>query len=178
MAMATEISLDGLTYNLDDRDRVAAQVAVKDVSATAQWRRNVDSSTLNTGSDVTTTLSRGQSGTLFVLDGTGDLVVNMPALSTENVGVTYKFVVVTAVAADKTATFVLPGSDVSDWAALLHLTGNASTCATTIDVDGDTLTMPNSTVVGSQLEVTCMTDDGTNSRWHAEFFGTPVMTNA
>ena len=150
------------------------EVYVKNLKASVQ----VDSSTLNTGGDVTTTLTRNQSNTLFVLDGTGDLVVNMPALSVNNVGVTYKFVVVTAVGGGKTATFVLPGSDVSDWAALLHLTGDASTCATTIDVNGDTLTMVNSTVVGSQLEVTCMTDDGTNSRWHAEFFGSPVMTNA
>ena len=140
--------------------------------------KKVDSTTLNTGSDVTTTLTREQSGTTFVLNGTGDLVVNMPALSTLNVGTTYRFVVVTAVGGGKTATFVLPGSDVSDWHGLLRLSGNASTCATTHDVDGDTLTLVNSTVVGSTLEVTCLTDDGTNSRWEAVFDGSPVATIA
>ena len=50
------------------------------------FRQTVDNTTLNTGSDVTTTLTRAQSGTLFEIDGTGDIVVNMPALSTENNG--------------------------------------------------------------------------------------------
>ena len=43
--------------------------------------KKIDSTTLNTGADVTTTLTRSQSGTLFEVDGTGDIVVNMPALS-------------------------------------------------------------------------------------------------
>ena len=42
----------------------------------------VDSSTFNTGGAVTSTLTAAQSGTLFEVDGTGDIVVNMPALST------------------------------------------------------------------------------------------------
>jgi hypothetical protein len=140
------------------------------------WKRKIDSATLNTGADVTTTLTAAQSGTLFVLDGTGDLVVNMPALSTTNVGLTYRFVVVTAVGGGKTVTFVLPGSAVSNFHGLLHLTGNASTCATTHDVAGDTLTLVNSTVVGTTVELTCMTDDGTNSRWEAVSFCSPVAT--
>lgn len=138
----------------------------------------VDSTTLNTGGDVTTTLTREQTNTMFVLDGTGDLVVNMPALSVDNVGVTYKFVVVTAVGGGKTAAFVLPGSGVSNWHGLLNLTGNASTCAITHDVAGDTLTMVNSTIVGTELELCCLTDDGTNSRWYAKFIGSPVATIA
>jgi hypothetical protein len=138
----------------------------------------VDSTTLNTGGDVTTTLTRAQTNTMFVLDGTGDLVVNMPALNTANVGTTYKFVVVTAVGGGKTATFVLPGSGVSNWHGLLNLTGNASTCAITHDVAGDTITMVNSTIVGTELELCCLTDDGTNSRWYAKFIGSPVATIA
>ena len=50
------------------------------------FRITVDNSTLNTGSAVTTTLTTAQSGTLFNIDGTGDIIVNMPALSTANVG--------------------------------------------------------------------------------------------
>ena len=138
--------------------------------------KKVDSSTLNTGGDVTTTLTAAQSGTTFVVDGTGDLVVNLPALSTSNVGLCYRFVVTTAVGGGKTATFVLPGSGVSNFHGLLHLTGNASTCATTHDVAGDTLTFVNSTIVGTTLDLCCLTDDGTNSRWEAVFFGSPVAT--
>ena len=138
----------------------------------------VDSTTLNTGGDVTVTLTRDQTNTMFVLDGTGDLVINMPALSTANVGTTYKFVVVTAVGGGKTVGFVLPGSGVSNWHGLLNLTGDASTCAITHDVAGDTLTLVNSTVVGTEVELACLTDDGTNSRWYAKFIGSPVATIA
>ena len=67
------------------------------------FRQTVDNTTLNTGSDVTTTLTRAQSGTLFEIDGTGDIVVNMPALSTENNGTTYEFIVTTAVGGSKIA---------------------------------------------------------------------------
>jgi hypothetical protein len=54
--------------------------------ARPNFRQTVDNSTLNTGGDVTTTLTTAQSGTIFEVDGTGDIVVNMPALSTANVG--------------------------------------------------------------------------------------------
>ena len=140
------------------------------------FRNLVDSTTLNTGGDVTTTLTSAQSGTIFVLDGTGDLVVNMPALSTSNVGITYTFHVVTAVGSGKTATFVLPGSGVSNWHTTIQLMGAAGTATGTYDVAGDTITMPNSTVVGSSLVVTCLTDDGTNSRWAARYEGSPIAT--
>ena len=176
MALAKQVTFEGNKYSLGTIERVAAQTATQEVGVQKRGRISIDSTTLNTGGDVTTTLTRAMSGTLFVIDGTGDLVVNMPALSTDNVGIWYKFVVVTAVGGGKTATFVLPGSAVSNWHGLLHLTGNASTCATTIDVAGDTITFVNSTVVGTQLTLQCMTDDGTNSRWSAEYFGSPVAT--
>ena len=64
--------------------------------ARPNFRQTVDNSTLNTGGDVTTTLTTAQSGTIFEVDGTGDIVVNMPALSTANVGNTYEFFLTTA----------------------------------------------------------------------------------
>ena len=65
------------------------------------FRQTVDSTTFNTGGDVTDTLTVQESGTLFEVDGTGDLIVNMPALSTANVGTTYEFFVTTAVGSGK-----------------------------------------------------------------------------
>ena len=48
----------------------------------ALFRQTVDSSTFNTGAAVTDTLTAAQeSGTLFEIDGTDDIVVNMPALT-------------------------------------------------------------------------------------------------
>ena len=137
----------------------------------------VDNTTLNTGAAVTTTLTRAQSGTLFEVDGTGDIVVNMPALSTDNVGTTYEFFVTTAVGGAKTVTFVLPGAGVSNWFAALQLMGGTAANPAS-DVAGDTLTLVNSTVVNSRVKLTCVSDDGTNSTWKAETLTSPLATIA
>ena len=145
--------------------------------ARPNFRRTIDSATLNTGAAVTTTLTTAQSGTLFEIDGTDDIVVNMPALSTANVGTTYDFVVTTAVGAAKTVTFVLPGAGVSNFfGALTVLGGVAANPAS--DVAGDTLTLVNSTVVNSRVKLTCISDDGTNSTWKAETLTSPIATIA
>ena len=141
------------------------------------FRTSVDSTTLNTGADVTTTLTAAQSGTVFEVDGTGDLVINMPALSTANVGITYEFFVTTAVGAAKTATFVLPGAGVSNFFGALTLLGGVAANPAS-DVAGDTLTLANATVVNSRVKLTCISDDGTNSTWKAEALSSPIAAIA
>ena len=141
------------------------------------FRQTVDSTTFNTGGAVTDTLTVQESGTLFEVDGTGDIVVNMPALSTANVGTTYEFIVTTAVGAGTTVIFVLPGSAVSNWYAAIQLMGGSAANPAT-DVAGDTLTLPNSTVVNSRVKLTCVSDDGTNSTWKAETLTSPIATSA
>ena len=137
----------------------------------------VDSSTFNTGGAVTSTLTAAQSGTLFEVDGTGDIVVNMPALSTGNVGLTYEFFVTTAVGAGTTVIFVLPGSGVSNWfVALQLLAGSAANPVN--DIAGDTLTLANSTLVNSRVKITCVSDDATNSTWKPETVTSRVATIA
>ena len=144
--------------------------------ARPNFRQTINNATLNTGAAVTTTLTTAQSGTLFEVDGTGDIVVNMPALSTANVGTSYEFLVTTAVGAAKTVTLVLPGAGVSNWfAALADADGAAGYV---FDVAGDTLTLPNSTVVGSRIKVVCVSDDGTNSTWQADVISSPIATVA
>ena len=145
--------------------------------ARPNFRVSVDNTTLNTGAAVTTTLTTAQSGTIFEIDGTDDIVVNMPALSTANVGTTYEFIVTTAVGAAKTVTFVLPGSAVSNFYGALSLLGGAAANPAS-DVVGDTLTLPNSTVVNSRVKLTCISDDGTNSTWKAEALSSPIATIA
>ena len=141
------------------------------------FRQTVDNSTFNTGADVDTTLTTAQSGTIFNINGTGDIVVNMPALSTANVGTTYEFFLATAAASDKTVTFVLPGSAVSAfWGALVLMGGTAANPAD--DHAGDTLTLVNSTIINSRVKLTCVTDDATNSTWKAEALTSPISTNA
>ena len=145
--------------------------------ARPNFRQTIDNATLNTGAAVTTTLTTAQSGTLFEVDGTDDIVVNMPALSTANVGTTYEFFVTTAVASGKTVTFVLPGAGVSNWfAALSLMDGSAANPAS--DVAGDTLTLLATTAANARVKVTCISDDGTNSTWKAETLSTPLATVA
>ena len=146
-------------------------------SGTINSKTKVDNSTFNTGGAVTDTLTIAQSGTIFTIDGTGDIVVNMPALSTSNPGITYDFIVTTAVGGGKTVIFVLPGAGVSDWLGQLQLAaGTASNPAS--DVAGDTITLANSTLVNARITVTCLTDDGTNSTWKAEVLSSPIATIA
>ena len=137
----------------------------------------VDNALLNTGAAVTTTLTRAQSGTLFNVDGTGDIVVNMPALSTDNPGTNYEFFLTTAVGAGTTVIFVLPGAGVSNWYGALSLMGGAAANPAS-DIAGDTLTLPNSTVANARVKLTCVSDDGTNSTWKAETLSTPIATVA
>ncbi len=138
-------------------------------------RGKVNNSLLNTGSAVTTTLTRAQSGTHFNINGTDDIVVNMPALSTSNVGVTYSFLVTTAIGSGKTVTFVLPGAGVSNWyAEIVHYGNNPYPKGDAIS--GDTLTLPATTAVNARVEIMCIADDGTNSTWKAYAAGSVVPT--
>ena len=158
-----------------DSDGIVTEEAVYDTRP--NFRQTVDNSTLNTGGAVTTTLTRAQSGTLFTIDGTGDIVVNMPALSTANVGTTYEFIVTTAVGGSKTVTFVLPGSGVSDFMGAIQLMGGTAANPAS-DVAGDTLTLPATTAVNARVKLTCISDDGTNSTYKAETLSTPIATIA
>ena len=140
-------------------------------------RQKIDNSTFNTGSAVTDTLTAAESGTLFTINGTGDIVVNMPALSTDNPGIWYEFIVTTVVGGSTTVTFVLPGSAVSNFYGMLQL--ESGTAANPVgDEAGDTLTLPNSTQINARVKLTCVTDDGTNSVWKAETVSTPIATIA
>ena len=139
------------------------------------YRRTINQVLFNTGADVTSTLTRAQSGTLFLIDGTGDIVVNLPALSTSNVGIEYEFLVTTAVGGAKTVAFTLPGSGVSNFFGNLT-SQNASHTLTTIDVAGNVLTLATGTVKNSYVKLVCVNDDETKSTWYATFWGTPVAT--
>ena len=125
----------------------------------------------------TDTLTAAQSGTLFLINGTAANVVNLPALSTGNVGVTYDFQLTVAVGASVTTTFVLPGSAVSNFQGMLSLVAGTAANAVS-DVAGDTLTLPNSTAANARISMTCVVDDGTNSTWMATALSTPIATIA
>ena len=123
----------------------------------------------------TETLTAAQSGTLFLINGAAANIVNLPALSTGNVGVTYDFQLTVAVGGSVTTTFVLPGSAVSNFQGMLSLVAGTAANAVS-DVAGDTLTFPNSTVANARVSMTCVVDDGTNSTWMATALSTPIAT--
>jgi len=141
------------------------------------FRQTVDNSTFNAGEDVDTTLTTAQSGTIFNVVGTHDNIVNLPALSTANVGTTYEFFLKTATASDKTVSFVLPGAAVSAFHGAIQLMGGTAANPAS-DIIGDILTLVNSTVANARVKLTCVTDDGTNSIWKTEVLSTPIATIA
>ena len=163
-------------FTVDSSGNVSGTGTLK-LTGQANIRISVDNTTYNTTAAVTDTLTAAESGTVFNIDGTDDIVVNMPALSTGNVGLWYEFIITTVVGSGKTVTFVLPGSGVSDFMGMLQL--ESGTAANPVgDEGGDTLTLAAATQVNGRVKVTCIQDDGTNSKWKAETLSTPIATIA
>ena len=146
-----------------------------DYNVRPNFRVSVDNSTFAGAGGATDTLTVQESGTTFIVNGTAANIVNMPALSTDNVGVQYHFFLTTAVGGAVTTTFVLPGSGVSNfYGAVQLIDGTAPNPDQAIS--GDTLTWLANTVANARTTLTCMTDDGTNSTWKAEALSTPLAT--
>lgn len=143
-------------------------------SGTINNKQKIDT-TFNAAGTATATLTAAQSGTLFLINGTANNVINLPALSTANVGVTYDFFLTVAVGAGTTTTIVLPGSGVSDFQTMKYLVGGTAANAIS-DVAGDTVTLVNSTVANARVSMTCVSDDGTNSKWMTTALSTPIAT--
>ena len=143
-------------------------------TSTITARRSVNTD-FNAAGAKTETLTAAQSGTLFLINGAAANIVNLPALSTGNVGVTYEFQLTVAVGGSVTTTFVLPGSAVSNFQGMLSLVAGTAVNPVS-DVAGDTLTLPNSTVANARISMTCVVDDGTNSTWMTTALSTPIAT--
>ena len=139
------------------------------------FRRAVDNTLLTGAGGTTTTLTAAQSGTLFLINGTGNNVINLPALSTANVGISYEFLLTTAVGGGTTTTIVLPAG--GTFLGLISLIGGVAANPAS-DVAGTTLTLVNATLVNARVSITCVTDDGTNSQWRATTVSSPVATIA
>jgi hypothetical protein len=146
------------------------------VADSINGKQKIDS-TFNAAGAASATLTAAQSGTLFLINGAAANVITLPAVSTDNVGVHYDFQLTVAVGGSVTTTFVLPGSAVSDFQAMLSLVAGTAANAVS-DVAGDTLTLPNSTVANARVSMTCVSDDGTNSKWMTTALSTPIATVA
>ena len=160
-----------ITTNLD----ISSAGAIT-TSSTINAKQVVDT-TFNAAGAASATLTAAQSGTLFLINGAANNVITLPAVSTDNVGVHYDFQLTVAVGGSVTTTIVLPGSAVSDFQAMLSLVAGTAANAVS-DVAGDTLTLPNSTVANARVSMTCVSDDGTNSKWMTTALSTPIATVA
>lgn len=138
-------------------------IKMTEANSALTYKKKVDNTTLNTGSGVTHTLTAAESGTHFNVDGTGNIVVNMPALSTSNVGLHYSFLVTTAVGGATTVKFVLPGAGVSNF--FIDRIDYATASYPRLATSGDELTIGSASVAGSRVELLCVADDGSASTW-------------
>ena len=124
-------------------------------------RKAIDTQ-FNTGSATTASLQPIQSGSIILINGALDNVINLPAPDTNdlntNVGAEYEFLVTTAVASGKTTKISIPG-DNSQFIGTISLAGGTAANAV-IDTVGDELTFPATTVVGSKARLICVSDSG------------------
>ena len=142
--------------------------------------RRLITTNFNTASAVTASLTVAQSGATVLINGAANNVINLPAASTSNPGLYYDFIIMTAVAGDKTTVINIHGSG-GNFVGMKELaTTDSSESSVNILIDnaGDTLTFVNSTVVGSRARVTCLTDDGTDGVWQTESQSKPITTIA
>ena len=169
---------DGHLQNVEIQGRLDVTGASPESGMT--YRRVVDQRLLNTGGNVSATLTRDQSGTLFLIDGTDANAVTLPTFNTANVGVTYEFLVTTA-GSSKTVTFIIGDNDNgSDFWLNNVLTGAQDATKTTLSQGGDNLVLVANTAIGSHVKMTCVNDNGTsgNSTWMADVNASPLATQA
>jgi hypothetical protein len=126
---------------------------------------------------ITSALTIAQSGSVVLIHGTLDNVINIPASSGANTGAYFDFLVTTAVGGGKTTTVAIPAATGSAFNAQLSLTGGTAANAV-IDVAGDTFTFVAGTVVGSTCRITCVSDNGTGQVWMTVGSGSPISTVA
>ena len=139
-------------------------------------RKAIDTQ-FNTGSATTASLQPIQSGSIILINGALDNVINLPAPDTNdlntNVGAHYEFLVTTAVASGKTTKISIPGGN-SQFIGTISLAGGTAANAV-IDTVGDELTFPATTVVGSKARLICVSDSGISADNNAAVSGASIV---
>ena len=140
------------------------------------FKRPVLAVTADAG-DKVVTLAADDSGAIIQCDAdTNSISFTLPAIDSANkAGLTYTFVNTTAVAGGDTITISTAGTDGNDKFLMYGFNGASSIT----DVDGDTLTIPASSAVGTVVEVTCLSSGASNAAeiWLAKVFGASAVTN-
>ena len=167
MAKITEqITFEGLTYNLDEKDRVAAQVAIKDATQSTQYKLPIVNAT-----EATLAPTLAQSGTIFTLNRAGGITVTLPAAEA---GLVYEFhvgttftgnMIINAASDADTLQGVVQMHDKDEVGSVVVLNENIQTSAFAIPAaadhqlvaDGDT----KGRFIGGHIVYKCITD----SKW-------------
>ena len=112
MAMKKQIAFEGTTYNLDNKDRVAAQVALKETGVSTAYKVPVVALTDAAGAGaIRSAITVEESGTIFTVPelSSGTQTITLPAVSADSVGCVYHFV--TLDTADQDFNVLGAGSD-------------------------------------------------------------------
>ena len=143
MAIKKQITFEGLTYNLDNRDRVAA-------AAAQQSTLNVQSLTT-----ATYTVSADQSGTIFTFNRAAGVVVTLPAAA---VGLNFEFYVETALTSNNytinaastadTLTGMVVVQDIADIGSVTLLNEGVTTIGFDVPAAADHQIVTNKTTTG------------------------------
>ena len=126
---------------------------------------------------ITSALTIAQSGSIVLIHGTLDNVVNIPASSGANTGAYFDFLVTTAVGGATTTTIVIPTASGSTFYLQAQLAAGTAANPVITNV-GDTFTFVAATAVGARCRITCVSDNGTGQVWMATSVGTPISTVA
>ena len=145
-------------------------------------RKAIDTQ-FNTGSATTASLQPIQSGSIILINGALDNVINLPAPDTNdlntNVGAHYEFLVTTAVASGKTTKISIPGGNAQFIGTISLAGGNVTAdgagANAVIDTVGDELTFPATTVVGSKARLICVSDSGISADNNAAVSGASIV---
>ena len=143
MAIRKQITFEGTTYNLDNRDRVAA-------AAAQQSTLNVQSLTT-----ATYTVSADQSGTIFTFNRAAGVVVTLPAAA---VGLNFEFYVETALTSNNytinaastadTLTGMVVVQDIADIGSVTLLNEGVTTIGFDVPAAADHQIVTNKTTTG------------------------------
>ena len=147
MAIAKQITFEGLTYNLDDRDRVAAAAAQTNPDSNGIQRVTTDAATTITG---TNTLVD------FAVDAGGSRVVTMPAaVAGRRIRCIWS---VEQATSDR--VFTRAGSDTFYGNITTKVEGNAAGDGDVVAVAGTTvaITVVDDVNIGSYLDFNCAVD--------------------
>ena len=153
MAIVKNITFEGLKYNLDDRDRVAAQTALKETGVSSTFKVPVVTLADQAGAGaIRTAIQVSESGTIFTVPAltSGAQTLTLPPLAADTIGCTYTFVMIGTAGQD----FNVLGAD-SD--KILAVAPDGAGNNTAISQGYDSIGFDSNAVLGGMFTVTCIT---------------------